>query len=76
MLWRQSKQHLTAVREGYFEHLRHALKFAAKLLTAGFALVIHAIVPGWFQTTGSGTVFRLNAILRKRARQSRQRHDG
>jgi len=76
MLWRQSKQHLADVQEGYFEHLRHALGFAVKLLTAAFALVVHAIVPGWFQTTGSRTVFRLNAILRVRAGQSRQRHDG
>jgi len=75
MLWRQSKQHLTAVREGYFEHLRHALGFAATLLGAGLALVVHAIIPGWFQTTGSRTVFRLNAILQARLQQPGPRHD-
>jgi len=75
MLWRQSKQHLAAVQESYFEHLRHALRYAATLLGAGLALVVHAIVPGWFQTTGSRTVFRLNAILLDRLQPSGQRHD-
>jgi len=74
MLWRQSKQHLTDVQEGYFKHLWHALGYATKLLGAGFALLVHAIVPGWFQTTGSRTVFTLNAILQARLSASRQRH--
>jgi len=75
MLWRQSKQHLAAVRERYFEHLWHALGYAATLLGAGLALVVHAIIPAWFQTTGSRTVFRLNAILQARLRPSGQHHD-
>jgi len=71
---RQSRQHLASVNERYFRHLRHALGFAAKLLGAGLALVVHAIVPGWFETTGSDAVFKLNAIMRARAEKSEQRH--
>jgi len=72
MWWRQSKEHLACVNEGYFEHFRHALGFAVKMLGAGCALVIHAICPGWFQATGSRTVFQLNAILQARVQQAEQ----
>jgi len=70
MLWRQSKEHLASVNEGYFEHSRQALGFAASILGAGCALVIHAFVPGWFKTTGSRTVFKLNTIMQARAQQT------
>jgi len=74
----QSRQHLDAVGEGYFEHMCHALCFAAKLLGAGVALVIHALCPGWFKTTGSDAVFTLNAMLQARRERatSVQPHDG
>jgi len=74
-MWQQSRQHLASVGEGYFGHQRRALGFALNMLGAGLALAAHAIVPGWFVTTGSDTVFRLNAIMRARAEKSGQRHD-
>jgi len=70
MLWKKSRRHLALVGEGYFRHLRQALGFAVNMLGAGFALLVHAIVPGWFETTGSDTVFKLNAIMRARAHES------
>jgi len=72
---RQSRQHLASVNEGYFKHAYHALGFALNMLGAGLALTVHAIVPGWFKTTGSDTVFKLNSIMRARAQKSEQRHD-
>jgi len=72
---RQSRQHLTSVNEGYFKHAYHALGFALNMLGAGLALTVHAIVPGWFVTTGSDTVFKLNAIMRARAQRAGQRDE-
>jgi len=74
-MWQKSRQHLASVGEGYFGHLRRALWFAVNMLGAGAALVVHAIVPAWFETTGSDTIFKLNAILQTRAQESGQ-HDG
>jgi len=67
---RQSRQHLASVNEGYFEHMRHALSFAGRMLAAGLALSLHALCPGVFETTGSRAVFKLNAILCARAAQA------
>jgi len=74
-MWQKSRQHLASVGEGYFGHLRQALGFAVNMLGAGFALAVHAIVPGWFVTTGSDTVFKLNAIMRARAQRAGQRDE-
>jgi len=63
---RQSRQHLDAAGESYFTHMYHALRFSARLMGAGLALIIHALCPGWFKTTGSDAVFKLNAILQTR----------
>jgi len=60
---RQSRQHLDAVGESYFTHMYHALRFSARLLGAGLAVGIHALCPGWFKTTGSDVIFKLNASL-------------
>jgi len=74
-MWHRSKHHLASVGEGYFEHGRNALWFALQLLGAGVALLVHAMLPGWFQTTGSRTVFKLNAILQARTAPSGPRRE-
>ncbi len=67
------KDHLDTVRESYFEHLRFAVWFGGKLIIAGVAVILHALFPAICQTTGSQTVYKLNDLLRDRAK-SRQHH--
>jgi hypothetical protein len=70
MLERWFLAHPKSVGESYFEHQRMALGFAAALLKAGFACLIHGFVPGLFQSTGSRTVAALHErMITKRVQQ-------
>ena len=60
MLQRWFLAHPKAIGETYFEHQRVAFGFSASLLKAAAACLIHAFVPGLFQTTGSRTIARLH----------------
>jgi hypothetical protein len=62
-------EHPKAVGETYFEHMRVALSFAAPLLTAGVAALVHAVLPFLCVTTASGTVKRLHARMVNRTPQ-------
>ncbi len=46
-------EHPQSVDENYFEHLLFAGRFAAKLLVAGLAALVHAILPFLFEKTAS-----------------------
>lgn len=59
--------HPRAVGESYFEHQRHALGFAASLMLAGVACMIHALVPGLCVKTASRTVAKLQERIANRA---------
>ena len=65
-LLRDSKAHLAAVGESYFEHLRFALTVGAMLIAAGLACSLHAFVPAWCTGTASRTIRQLNALLSDR----------
>ena len=56
MLRKLFRDHPTEVGETYGEHFAAAGGFGVKMIVGGMACVVHAIVPGWFVTTGSGTV--------------------
>ena len=43
-----------------------AARIAAKLIGAGFAVLIHAVVPGWFTETGGRTVTRIYEHIQSR----------
>lgn len=58
-MFRKSLQHLQESQVNYFEHFKFAIKAGILLLIAGFASLIHAIVPQWFQGTAAFTVIRL-----------------
>ena len=58
--------HPEAVGESYWGHQRQALKCTGLLLLAALACLVHALVPGWYQTTASRTVARLNDRMRAR----------
>lgn len=58
--------HPRSVGETYYEHLRHASGFGFKMIGAGIACLLHALLPFLFEYTGSNTIFKLAKILAKR----------
>ncbi len=48
--------HPASVEESYFEHLRFATGFAIRLLAAGGAALVHAVIPCLFEKTASRIV--------------------
>lgn len=65
-------EHPHSVGESYFEHMGVALSFAAPLLMAGFAALVHAVLPFLCMKTASGTVKRLHARMMSRTAHSAQ----
>jgi hypothetical protein len=59
-------KHPRAVGEGYFEHQQRAFGFAAALLGAGLACLVHGLLPNLFVTRASDTVQQLNDTLARR----------
>jgi hypothetical protein len=59
MFRRLFHDHPADLGESYGEHFRAALGFGAAMIAGGAACIVHALVPGWFPTTGSGAVKRL-----------------
>jgi hypothetical protein len=49
-------EHPRALGESYWEHQRRASRFGATLIGAGAACLVHGLVPGMFQRTGSTAV--------------------
>ena len=58
-------QHLTSVNESYFQHFKHAMRFALTLALAGLVCLIHAILPFLFEKTGSKLINRLHSDMVK-----------
>lgn len=52
-------EHPATVGETYTQHLGHALGFGLRMVFAGIACMIHALVPALFVRTGSETVATL-----------------
>lgn len=52
--------HPEAVDETYFEHLRTAATFGSIMIVAGFACLLHSVVPVLFMRTGSTAIRSLN----------------
>jgi len=52
--------HPESVGESYFEHQRAALSFAGPLLLAGFACILHAMIPGLCERTASQRIVMLH----------------
>ena len=68
MLHKLFREHPAEVGESYGEHFRAAGGFGIKMIGGGIACIVHAVVPGLFITTGSGTVNRLyQQMVAKRA---------
>ena len=61
--------HPRTVGESYLEHSAFALRIAARLLLAGMAALLHAIVPCLCETTASRIILAMNAnIVARRAK--------
>lgn len=58
--------HPSSVDESYFQHARFAGGFAFWLLLAGFAALIHALLPFAFERTGSDIIRRLYTRIENR----------
>jgi len=58
-MFRSSKKHLEDSQVGYIEHAKFAIYAAVLLILAGFASLIHAVVPAWFKGTGAFVVIKL-----------------
>lgn len=58
--------HPGSVGESYRQHFGVAFGFALALLGAGFAALIHAVIPCLFEKTASTTIRRLNARIAAR----------
>lgn len=66
MLKRFFLDHPKSIGESYFEHQRHAFRFAGSLFSGALACFIHGVVPAFFLTTGSETVRDLHQRMSKR----------
>lgn len=53
-------EHPRSVGETYLEHMRVAASFGGRLLVAGLACMVHAVLPFLFTKTGSRTISELH----------------
>ena len=63
-------EHPKAIGETYTEHASHAAFIGSRMLLAGFACLVHALIPGLFVRTASNTVDAIIALMNKRETQS------
>lgn len=59
-------EHPASVEESYFEHMRFAGWFSAKLCMAGIAAFVHALVPGFFEKTAGNIICELHHRIHNR----------
>ncbi|SIT17076.1 hypothetical protein SAMN05421759_12525 [Roseivivax lentus] len=65
-LARRFTDHPASVDETYLEHMRFAASFAGKLLLAGCAATVHAILPWMFEKTASRIIRDLHHRMENR----------
>ena len=70
-----SKAHLKAAGESYFEHMRYAATVGMLAIGAGVAGLIHAVVPGLCTGTASATIRRISRLLDERGRLAQTREE-
>ena len=63
------QEHPASYNESYIQHLINAALFGAKLVIAGIACIVHAILPFLFVDTASNQVKKLNEELKSRFQQ-------
>jgi hypothetical protein len=55
--------HPHSVNESYGEHFRFAMGFSLKLIGAGLAAMVHALIPCLFKTTASSAIKQMHARI-------------
>jgi hypothetical protein len=55
--------HPRTIGESYSEHFGVAARFGLTMIRGGVCALLHALVPGWFETAASDTIRRLNKIM-------------
>jgi hypothetical protein len=69
-------RHPHAAGETYRQHLCIAGGFGVKLLMAGLAVLVHALIPSLFTTTGSRAVSDLHQRMGSRSRRTASQQGG
>ena len=64
----QSRAHLQSAGEGYWQHFRFATTFGLLALAAGFAAILHAVIPGICTSTASRIVRHLGHLVEDRTK--------
>jgi len=61
--------HPASVGESYTEHMAHAGCFGLRMIGAGIACLVHALLPFLFERTGSAAIAELNdrMVVNRRA---------
>jgi hypothetical protein len=59
-LLRAFTDHPASVGETYTEHLARATCFGVRMIAAGIACLVHALLPFLFERTGSAAIAELN----------------
>lgn len=65
--------HPRSVGESYLQHNAFALRIAGRLLVAGMAALVHAIVPCLCETTASRIVLAMHADIAARRAEANRR---
>ena len=66
MFGRLFLDHPRSVGESYFEHLLFAGGFALRLLGAGLAALVHALIPCLFEKTASQMITQMHDQIHNR----------
>ena len=64
----QTRAHLRAAGETYWQHFRFATTFGLLAMAAGIAAILHAFIPALCTTTASRIVRHLGQLLEDRSR--------
>ena len=59
-------EHPREIGETYSQHAGHAAYIGSRMLLAGLACLVHAVLPGLFVRTASNTVDGIIALMEKR----------
>jgi Family of unknown function (DUF6356) len=65
-LIRAFTEHPASVGESYTEHLVRAVCFGTRMVFAGFACLVHGVLPFLFVRTGSRAITELNERIASR----------
>jgi hypothetical protein len=53
-------EHPASVNETYWQHFANAMSFGLRMIGGGIVCIVHALVPGVFCKTASGTIGELH----------------